>query len=83
MNDLVLNSKIVVDPITKMEILPCPFCGGKADIDEVSAASSNPRGVAFAVTCIADNEDPCPGYAGFASWSRRSDAIKAWNKRAS
>ena len=23
MNGLVLNSKIVVDPITKMEILPC------------------------------------------------------------
>ena len=81
MSGLVLKSQIVVDPVTKMEILPCPFCGGKADIDEVSAGSVDPRSVAFSVSCVAENEEPCPGYAGGASWSRRSDAIKAWNKR--
>lgn len=61
------------------EILPCPFCGGAATVEEVEEKST-PNGVRFSVGCASDEAD-CMGYQSLTTFPRRSDAIVAWNKR--
>lgn len=60
-------------------ILPCPFCGGLAAIEEVGDGAS----VRFSVGCKTDGDetDICMGYQSLTTFNRRSDAIDAWNKR--
>ncbi len=64
------------------EIKPCPFCGGTASIEEVPGPTVNPKEVSFSVGCDLPEEDGCMGYQALQTFARRSDAINAWNKRA-
>lgn len=70
---------VTVDPVTKLEILPCPFCGGTASVEEFSNAHV---GVSYSVGCDTDGDGTCYGYQSLTSFDRRSNAINAWNKRA-
>jgi hypothetical protein len=59
-------------------ILPCPFCGHSASIEEVN---SDPKGASFSVGCDNGEEESCMGYQSLTTFARRSDAVKAWNRR--
>lgn len=59
-------------------ILPCPFCGAPASIEEITAY----QGVMFSVGCDSTSEGECMGYQLFQTFNTRGDAITAWNKRA-
>ena len=50
------------------ELLPCPFCGGKAEIERGA--------VLWAVTC------PCASHVFYGCESSRDKTIEAWNRRA-
>jgi hypothetical protein len=64
-------------------ILPCPFCGGPASVEESPAgATMNTKAVVFSVGCDSPDEADCMGYQSLTTFPRRSDAIIAWNKRA-
>lgn len=61
------------------EILPCPFCGGEASVFEFpSGASVAVDSACFSVGCTTED---CYGYHSYAEFSRRSDAVKEWNRR--
>jgi hypothetical protein len=64
------------------DIKPCPFCGGSASVEEEPGSPSDPKVVTFSVGCDNPAEDACMGYQSLQTFSRRSDAIKAWNRRA-
>jgi transcriptional regulator NrdR family protein len=70
------------DIVEITKILPCPFCGHEASVEEVeSRASADPKAVRFSVGC--DNVDEiCMGYQSLTTFERRSDAVAAWNRRA-
>ncbi len=68
--------------VTLEYLKPCPFCGGEAQVEETSAATGRGDAVAFSVGCIQDEDGTCYGYQSLTTFSRRSDAIAAWNKRA-
>lgn len=70
------TSNTTTDPVTGLEVLPCPFCGGPASVEESRAY----EGAAFSVGCDAD-EASCYGYQSLTTFSRRSDAIAGWNRR--
>lgn len=70
-----------IDSITKLEIASCPFCGGPASVEELGSAVTRTDAVSFSVGCDAD-EANCPGYQSLTTFSRRSDAVAAWNRRA-
>lgn len=55
-------------------LLPCPFCGGEADIEEISGNPFTNEPYAWAVGCKDCN----------IGWYKetREDAIAAWNRRA-
>lgn len=64
-----------------LTILPCPFCGGPASIEEVD---NNGRWK-FSVGCSTDGNgasDFCMGYQSLTTFSTRHEAVEAWNKRA-
>lgn len=63
---------------TGLDVLPCPFCGGSASVEEYDSASN----YAFSVGCDNTEEAHCYGYQSLTTFARRSDAIRAWNKRA-
>ncbi len=68
--------------MTEEEILPCPFCGSSASVEEFpSGATVSPTAVVFSVGCDSNDEAQCMGYQSLTTFARRSDAIKAWNKR--
>ena len=52
------------------ELLPCPFCGNKAEI-------VNPRDYTYIVGC--SNQD-CPMWCGLA-FNVKEHAVKFWNTR--
>lgn len=56
------------------DLLPCPWCGGCAEIDETFGSVPG-----WAVSCATDD---CLGYKTFGSYARKADAAKAWNTRA-
>lgn len=60
-------------------ILPCPFCGGRAAVEEVG----NGPYVRFSVGCTTDGDCDgiCMGYQSLTTFDRRSEAIAAWNRR--
>lgn len=55
----------------------CPFCGCEAQLEEISLEVLGDN-VSFAPGCV-DSE--CVAHQVFARFARRSDAVKAWNKR--
>ncbi len=61
--------------MTLVELLPCPFCGGPAELDNAAEPQFTRRPT---VTCA--NED-CFGYMPSAYFARDSEAIEAWNRR--
>lgn len=62
-----------------MQILPCPFCGASASVEEIPLDA---LGVQFSVGCDSPSEDSCMGYQSFQQFNTRKAAIAAWNKRA-
>jgi Restriction alleviation protein Lar len=65
-----------------LKLLPCPFCGGEAVMEEVENAVGRTGSVCFSVGCNSHDEESCMGYQSLTTFSRRSDAAKAWNTRA-
>lgn len=65
------------DMLDAKGLLPCPFCGGPAELDNAAEPQFARRPT---VTC--SNED-CFGYMPSAYFARDVDAIAAWNRRAS
>lgn len=60
-------------------VLPCPFCGAEASIEECEGGSGLPR---FSVGCDSLEAADCMGYQSFTTFDRRGDAVRAWNRRA-
>ena len=58
-------------------ILPCPFCGAPASIEEIASYS----GVQFSVGCDSASEAECMGYQSFTTFNTRKEAVMAWNRR--
>lgn len=60
---------------------PCPFCGGPAAFEEVD----NKGYVAWSVGCRADQIDPdgdeCIAQQFLMTFTRKTEAAQAWNKR--
>lgn len=59
------------------KILPCPFCGADASIEEIPCL----EGVQFSVGCGSDSAADCMGYQSLTVFNTRGDAIRAWNRR--
>ena len=63
-----------------LQILPCPFCGGPAEVEQVGVGDEY---VTFTVGC---NESggtiECMGYQSLSTYPTRKAAIAAWNTRA-
>lgn len=59
-------------------ILPCPFCGHSASLEDIEDL----RGVRFSVGCDSTDEESCMGYQSLTTFNTRKQAIEAWNKRA-
>ncbi len=55
-------------------LLPCPFCGGPADIELVESLGDT-RKVAGC------NTEFCQGYQSAHSFATYREAVAAWNKR--
>lgn len=61
-------------------LLPCPFCGGPAEFEEVARDSG--REAAWSVGCrMKDGESECIGQQSLLTFSRKIEAIAAWNTR--
>lgn len=60
------------------ELKPCPFCGGKAKIHK-SAKSTVKGGLWYFVNCQGHK---CKVYPQTYTYSKKSYAINAWNRRA-
>lgn len=58
--------------MNEIKLLPCPFCGGEAEI-QYGACDYN----VFQVVC---NTEECQAMVGWAD--NKYDAAKAWNRRA-
>ena len=58
------------------ELLPCPFCGGPALIENVKGKAVDE--LRRSAGC--DNEE-CHGYMSMQTYPRIADAVKAWNTR--
>ena len=54
-------------------ILPCPFCGGPASVEELGAS--------FSVGCCNRDEAARLGYQSLTVFATRSEAVAAWNRR--
>ena len=63
-------------------LLPCPFCGAPASVEETENGIGRAGSVCFSVGCDSKDEENCMGYQSFQTFSLRSEAIAAWNKRA-
>lgn len=66
--------------MNEIELKPCPFCGGKADIDDVSFGQQEPEYTPFCTNpkCLAFYL----GYQDDGLYETKAKAIKAWNRRA-
>lgn len=63
------------------EILPCPFCGASASIEEIPYGLRQDIEVRFSVGCDSTSEAECMGYQSITVFNTRAEAIKAWNRR--
>jgi len=66
--------------MTEIILLPCPFCGGEAVMEEIEEKIFG--SVRFSVGCATEDEATCMGYQSLTSFARRGDAASAWNTRA-
>lgn len=69
----------------KIELKPCPFCGGEAKIFQVGI-DANPDSVlngTFVIGCDGINGSLCPGYIYKCSpvYMSKELAVKMWNDR--
>lgn len=55
-------------------LLPCPFCGGSASMEQTESNR-------WSVGCDAADEPECMGYQSFTTFARRGEATKTWNTR--
>jgi hypothetical protein len=69
---------LTTDPVTRLLVLPCPFCGSPASVE----ASSSGAEAVFVVGCDSDGEPECPVGQSLTTYARRGDAVAAWNRRA-
>jgi len=60
-------------------MLPCPFCGGEAEVEEIGEPGGSVR---FSVGCTDTHEADCMGFQSHTTFARRGYAIAAWNRRA-
>lgn len=65
---------MVVMTMSKVELKPCPFCGGKSWVVKIPNESNKK----YVVVC---KDDDCGASLGNYS-ETREEAINAWNKRA-
>lgn len=69
------------------ELLPCPFCGGRADFESVEAPIMKSGAGSWSVGCFEDGGDlhesgMCFGYQSATQFATKRDAAAAWNRRA-
>ena len=72
--------------MSDITLLPCPFCGGEAKLEEVSEHGS----VRWSVGCNETDADPdesafavlCYGYQSLTTFATQREAAAAWNRRA-
>lgn len=61
----------------EIELLPCPFCGSPAAIEQ--------DGKRWSVGCSESGETPgtqeCIGYISLTTFPRKAEAVAAWNRR--
>jgi Lar family restriction alleviation protein len=62
------------------ELLPCPFCGGEAEIVALHPYEETPVGICCS-RCPAIFADGTT-YSGFKEYDTEAEAIAAWNTRA-
>ena len=55
----------------RIELKPCPFCGGEAEI-----VTNN-----FCCVSVSCKEEECRGYAKYLHYRNNEKAITAWNRR--
>ena len=60
------------------DLLPCPFCGGRADFEQITDSGTF---ATWSVGCQSSESD-CIGYQMLAHYNRKCEAAEAWNKRA-
>lgn len=58
------------------ELLPCPFCGKEATIQELKIGPHYVRKDKYRVKCA-----HCPCSFAFMFFKTREEAVKAWNTR--
>lgn len=59
---------------------PCPFCGGKATLEEVPNKTTGMSN--WTVGCVEeDGETECMGYQSLSEYARKIEAVNAWNLR--
>lgn len=67
---------------SEFDLKRCPWCGGPADIEEIGGKDG--ASASFSVGCHdGDGESVCFGYQSLTSFARKSEAVRAWNTRAS
>jgi len=66
----------MTDKAKMPKLKPCPFCGGEAALEKKHGTTSR---VTFAVGCL---DESCIGFPSI-TFQLRSDAVAAWNRRAS
>jgi hypothetical protein len=64
--------------MNKLELKPCPFCGGPSQFEEITP-DKYPH-TTWSVGCANGDED-CIAYQMTARFSRKIEAAEAWNKR--
>lgn len=65
----------------KLNLKPCPFCGGKAWMWTDYKESRMPKELYF-VACDEDDEDKCAVQPETLRYLTKKAATKAWNRRA-
>ena len=66
---------------TELPLLPCPFCGGPAVMEEVEAKSIGES--RWSVGCSEQRVvfAECMGYQSLTTFDRKIEAANAWNTR--
>lgn len=69
-------------PQAQTQLLPCPFCGGSAELEKDNGVIEEVR---WTVGCNERTDDGvlCYGYQSFTTFATQREAIAAWNRRAS